>query len=580
MATHFRGSKALPMLSGATVSNPRVSAQRKALNPQQPGKGVASSALSFSSAPSPSRECTFAQGPTVSRCGARGLQASRKVDWKPLSSEARESTFGRTRSSDCTTDFLGGSAVCLRRGGKERQARKLRKRGFSGAPSCLMQGVDGSYWEGGGGESESASSGAFYPQQGAFGKADNRSVLLNLIREIKPTDLSHISKDASVNSMDAMKRTISGMLGLLPADQFSVTVAVDREPLGRLLVSAMMTGYTLRNAEFRMCLQRTLDLPDSAEASPPSDPTHLSGDMRGGGARSAGECTDGPLSSAPGCPDLEAHRLDFWAQGGQEPERQDLGGGGEGVHFDGEREGDEGAGAPLELDLPDVMGELSPGALAYIQQLQSNLASTSEELARCKQALAELEVDNIVASEDQNDLLDYLRSLDPEKVAELSQPTSPEAEEAIHEVIAGLLGTLSSPGTGPNPPPGSSWGGSAPTPPAGGGFSSSPFNSSASGRSNGSSNSTSAAGRESVGNSASFGSSSSTMGGSGSGGSPLDPLLDGASLPLHFQSTVTASRDYLARLLFWCMLLGHHMRALESRLELCRTFNLHSDVDL
>ena len=68
------------------------------------------------------------------------------------------------------------------------------------------------------------------------------SLLLSLIQQIQPLDTSQISKEASSNSRDAMKRTISGMLGLLPSDQFRVTVETSREPLAKLLVSSMMTG--------------------------------------------------------------------------------------------------------------------------------------------------------------------------------------------------------------------------------------------------------------------------------------------------------------------------------------------------
>ncbi|PPS05692.1 hypothetical protein E1A91_A02G137800v1 [Gossypium mustelinum] len=37
---------------------------------------------------------------------------------------------------------------------------------------------------------------------------------------------------------------------------------------------------------------------------------------------------------------------------------------------------------------------------------------------------------------------------------------------------------------------------------------------------------------------------------------------------LQFQPFISLTRDYLARLLFWCMLLGHYLRGLEYRLEL------------
>lgn len=69
-----------------------------------------------------------------------------------------------------------------------------------------------------------------------------QSLLLNLIQEIEPLDVSTISKDASPDSTGAMKRTISGMLGLLPSDQFQVTIETPPDHLARLLVSSMMTG--------------------------------------------------------------------------------------------------------------------------------------------------------------------------------------------------------------------------------------------------------------------------------------------------------------------------------------------------
>jgi hypothetical protein len=70
-----------------------------------------------------------------------------------------------------------------------------------------------------------------------------KSVLSNLIQEIEPLDVSLIQKDVPPTTVDAMKRTISGMLGLLPSDQFQVLIEALWEPLSKLLVSSMMTGY-------------------------------------------------------------------------------------------------------------------------------------------------------------------------------------------------------------------------------------------------------------------------------------------------------------------------------------------------
>ncbi|KAL6346965.1 hypothetical protein AAG906_006025 [Vitis piasezkii] len=67
-----------------------------------------------------------------------------------------------------------------------------------------------------------------------------KSVLSNLIQEIEPLDVSLIQKDVLPTTVDAMKRTISG---LLPSDQFHVVIKALWLPLSKLLVSSMMTGY-------------------------------------------------------------------------------------------------------------------------------------------------------------------------------------------------------------------------------------------------------------------------------------------------------------------------------------------------
>jgi hypothetical protein len=49
-----------------------------------------------------------------------------------------------------------------------------------------------------------------------------------------------------------------GMLGTLPSEHFGVMINTNRENLGRLLASAMMSGYFLRNAEQRMDFEKSL----------------------------------------------------------------------------------------------------------------------------------------------------------------------------------------------------------------------------------------------------------------------------------------------------------------------------------
>jgi len=147
-----------------------------------------------------------------------------------------------------------------------------------------------------------------------------------------------------------------------------------------------------------------------------------------------------------------------------------------------------------------VFGDLSPEALNYIQRLQSELSNAKEELNAQKQENLQIEY----GRGNRNNLLEYLRSLDPDMVTELSRPSSLEVEEIIQQLVQSVLRRF--------------------------------FKDE---------------------RTADF------IGDSVKGSTENNP--DGDE---EFSDTTGASRDYLAKLLFWCMLLGHHLRGLENRLHL------------
>lgn len=301
-----------------------------------------------------------------------------------------------------------------------------------------------------------------------------KSVLSNLIQEIEPLDVSHIQKDVPPTTIDAMKRTISGMLGLLPSDQFQVLIEALWEPISKLLISSMMTGYTLRNAEYRLCLEKNLEIYD----------------------RSIGR--QKPEDSKVGDETLLNENISSKKSDHKQPTSE------------GKSE--------LSPDIPDI-GKMTPEAQQYILDLQTRLASYKKELREVKRKSAALQMQQFVG-EEKNELLDYLRSLLPEKVAELSEPTSLEVKETIHSVVHGLLATLS-----PR------------------------MHSKAPDLSDNTSAGTVNVGAE----------------------DSID-LVENTSI--NFQPQISLTRDYLARLLFWCMLLGHYLRGLEYRLELTELLSL------
>ncbi|KAD6795324.1 hypothetical protein E3N88_06220 [Mikania micrantha] len=288
-----------------------------------------------------------------------------------------------------------------------------------------------------------------------------KSMLLKLIQEIEPLDVSMIQKDVPATTVDAMKRTISGMLGLLPSDQFQVLIEALWKPLSKLLVSSLMTGYTLRNAEYRLCLEKNFDTDEDKQ--PIEDSKSQNNNI---------------IINTPKGQDDEPHKSS------------------ENTH-----------------EIPDL-GQMIPEVQQYILKLQSRLFSVKKELHEVKRKNAALQMQQFVG-EEKNELLDYLRSLQPEKVAELSEPTSADLKETINSVVHGLLATLSP-----------KMHSQAPLVPE------------------------------------------STSIGITYDGTENNDAVENENPSMQFQPLVSLSRDYLARLLFWCMLLGHYLRGLEYRVEL------------
>ncbi|KAG6710692.1 hypothetical protein I3842_05G014600 [Carya illinoinensis] len=281
-----------------------------------------------------------------------------------------------------------------------------------------------------------------------------------------------------------MKRTISGMLGLLPSDQFQVLIEALWEPLSKLLVSSMMTGYTLRNAEYRLLLERNLDMNEGIPEKQTLENAKL--DLQGfllGSVRIVKLSGEYKLPSK------------FDKLTGDSSENVDI----------------------------QHLNEMSPEAQQYILHLQSRLSSVRKELCEIKGKSAALQMQKFVG-EEKNDLLDYLRSLQPEKVAELSEAASPELKEIIYSVVHGLLATLS-----PKM------------------HSKAPL------------------------------SANSPTGTVNVGSEDCGEIVENASLQL--QPLISLNRDYLARLLFWCMLLGHFLRGREYRMELMELLSLTSSAE-
>lgn len=96
------------------------------------------------------------------------------------------------------------------------------------------------------------------PDSGSKGDNDGPNPLWQYVQNLSPEIIEQLSKPHSSDVFGVMERNIIGLLGTLPSDHFDVSITTNREHLGRLLASAIMSGYFLRNAEQRMQFENSL----------------------------------------------------------------------------------------------------------------------------------------------------------------------------------------------------------------------------------------------------------------------------------------------------------------------------------
>jgi hypothetical protein len=97
-------------------------------------------------------------------------------------------------------------------------------------------------------------------------ESEASNLLWQYVKSLSPDSVSQLSKPSSAEVFQVMERNIVGLLGNLPPEHFGVTVTTTRENLGRLLASAMMSGYFLRNAEQRMNFEVALQGTESDDS--------------------------------------------------------------------------------------------------------------------------------------------------------------------------------------------------------------------------------------------------------------------------------------------------------------------------
>lgn len=97
-------------------------------------------------------------------------------------------------------------------------------------------------------------------------ESESSNLLWQYVKSLSPETVTHLSKPTSSEVFQVMERNIVGLLGNLPSEHFGVTITTNRENLGRLLASAMISGYFIRNAEQRMNFDMTIQGSEASDS--------------------------------------------------------------------------------------------------------------------------------------------------------------------------------------------------------------------------------------------------------------------------------------------------------------------------
>lgn len=90
------------------------------------------------------------------------------------------------------------------------------------------------------------------------GQTGAENALWQYVQSLAPETVAQLSQPASQDALQMMERQVSTMLGSLPSEDFAVMVTTSRENLGRLVASAMLSGYFLKGVEQRMAFEQAL----------------------------------------------------------------------------------------------------------------------------------------------------------------------------------------------------------------------------------------------------------------------------------------------------------------------------------
>ncbi|KAI3724583.1 hypothetical protein L2E82_36364 [Cichorium intybus] len=192
-------------------------------------------------------------------------------------------------------------------------------------------------------------------------------ILLEYMKNVQPEFMELFVKRAPQQVVDAMRQTVTNMIGTLTPQFFAVTVTTVVENLAQLMYSVLMTGYMFRNAQYRLELQQSLEqvaLPDTSSQDQNIMPDY-----------------------APGTQKKVTGEVIRWNN----------------------------VSGPEKID-----------AIKYIELLEAEVEELNRQVER-------------ISANGSNELLDYLKSLEPQNLKDLTSSAGEDVVVAMNTFIKRLL---------------------------------------------------------------------------------------------------------------------------------------------
>lgn len=113
------------------------------------------------------------------------------------------------------------------------------------------------------------------------GSSGRRRAVIEYVRGVQPAEVQVFVDQAPMDVVQAFKQTVSNMVGTLPPQHFSVTIDTVAESLATLMSTMLRTGYLMRGAHYQLELELALQgaavsmsaAPTAAAATVPSPPS-------------------------------------------------------------------------------------------------------------------------------------------------------------------------------------------------------------------------------------------------------------------------------------------------------------------